>query len=92
MLCAAPPRVCSVTVLHTSKLRPQSEAWAGAYQKLTIPCEYYVTLVKSLREVVPLQIKVLCNGIVDTLGRMTFEGRVNHPFTAHPKVDPKTGA
>ena len=38
-----------------------------------------------------LQIKVLCNGIVDTLGRVTFGGRVNHPFTAHPKVDPVTG-
>ena len=31
-------------------------------------------------------------GIVDTLGRVTFGGKVNHPFTAHPKVDPKTGA
>ncbi len=39
-----------------------------------------------------MQIKVLCNGIVDTLGRVTFGGKVNHPFTAHPKVDPKTGA
>ena len=37
------------------------------------------------------QIKVLCNGIVDTLGRVNFGGRVNHPFTAHPKVDPETG-
>ena len=50
-----------------------------------------MTVAKGFKEVVPLQIKVLCNGIVDTLGRMTFEGRVNHPFTAHPKVDPKTG-
>ena len=41
--------------------------------------------------VVCLQMRVLCDGIVDTLGRITFGGKVKHPFTAHPKVDPITG-
>ena len=54
-----------------------------------MPC--CVLTKQALRINLALQIKVLCNGIVDTLGRVTFGGRVNHPFTAHPKVDPETG-
>ena len=38
------------------------------------------------------QLRVACNGVIDTLGRVTFDGKVSHPFTAHPKVDPLTGA
>ena len=32
-----------------------------------------------------------CEGVVETLGRVSFGGQVGHSFTAHPKVDPKTG-
>lgn len=28
---------------------------------------------------------------LETIGPTTFSGKVTHPFTAHPKVDPKTG-
>lgn len=28
---------------------------------------------------------------LDTVGKMDFAGKVTHPFTAHPKIDPKTG-
>lgn len=28
---------------------------------------------------------------LETLGKMDFAGKVTHPFTAHPKIDPKTG-
>lgn len=40
---------------------------------------------------VPLQLRVLCEGAVETMGRMGFDGAVHHAFTAHPKVDPVTG-
>jgi carotenoid cleavage dioxygenase len=36
-------------------------------------------------------LKVACNGLLSTIGRVTFDGKVKHPFTAHPKVDPATG-
>lgn len=25
------------------------------------------------------------------MGRVTYEGKVKHPFAAHPKIDPETG-
>lgn len=28
---------------------------------------------------------------LDTVGEVDYDGKLNHPFTAHPKVDPKTG-
>ncbi len=37
------------------------------------------------------QVRVLCDGLIQTLGRVTYGGKMNHPFTAHPKIDPKTG-
>ena len=37
-----------------------------------------------------LQVRVLCNGLVETLGRMTI-GDWKQPFTAHPKLDSETG-
>ena len=39
-----------------------------------------------------MQLRMACNGIVDTIGRVSFGGKIAHPFTAHPKVDPLTGA
>ena len=38
-----------------------------------------------------MQVRVLCDGLIQTLGRVTYGGKMNHPFTAHPKIDPKTG-
>lgn len=37
------------------------------------------------------QVRALCNGVVETMGRVTYDGKVKHPVTAHPKVDPETG-
>jgi carotenoid cleavage dioxygenase-like enzyme len=28
---------------------------------------------------------------LDTVGEVNYDGRLNHPFTAHPKIDPRTG-
>ncbi len=25
------------------------------------------------------------------MGRVNYEGKIKHPFTAHPKIDPQTG-
>lgn len=39
------------------------------------------------------QVKVLCSGLVDTMGRMAYgkDHNSSYPFTAHPKRDPVTG-
>ncbi|CAI7768680.1 unnamed protein product [Closterium sp. NIES-54] len=39
----------------------------------------------------PYAIQVLQDGELETKGRLTYGGRLKHPFTAHPKVDPETG-
>ncbi|KAL6763315.1 carotenoid cleavage dioxygenase [Haematococcus lacustris] len=42
----------------------------------------------------PYMLRVLCNGVVETVGRLTLkDGNAAYPgpFTAHPKLDPKTG-
>ena len=37
------------------------------------------------------QVRALCNGVIETMGRVNYEGKIKHPFTAHPKIDPQTG-
>lgn len=37
------------------------------------------------------QLRIACEGLISSLGRVTFDGRMGHAFTAHPKVDPATG-
>ncbi|KAL6763314.1 retinal pigment epithelial membrane protein-domain-containing protein [Haematococcus lacustris] len=42
----------------------------------------------------PYHMKVLCDGVLETVGRLTpKDGNAAYPgpFTAHPKLDPKTG-
>eukprot|EP00898_Chlorokybus_atmophyticus_P006562 jgi/Chlat1/6907/Chrsp52S06635 len=39
----------------------------------------------------PYAIKVLMDGQLETLGVQHYDGRLKHPFSAHPKVDAKTG-
>lgn len=38
-----------------------------------------------------IQVRALCNGVIETMGRVRYEGKVKHPMTAHPKIDPDTG-
>ncbi len=38
-----------------------------------------------------LQLRIACDGLLETLGRVDFDGRMSHNFTAHPKIDPITG-
>mmetsp|Transcript_13987 Transcript_13987/g.42222 ORF Transcript_13987/g.42222 Transcript_13987/m.42222 type:complete len:538 (+) Transcript_13987:324-1937(+) len=39
----------------------------------------------------PYALRMLCSGVVETLGRQNFSGQLNHEFTAHPKTDSKSG-
>lgn len=43
----------------------------------------------------PCAVRVACDGVIETLGRLTVAGPNGvpypGPFTAHPKVDPVTG-
>lgn len=39
----------------------------------------------------PVQLRLACDGLLRTLGRLTWGGAVDHDFTAHPKIDPRTG-
>lgn len=34
---------------------------------------------------------MLCSGVVETLGRVDYGGKLKHSLTAHPKLDPVTG-
>ncbi|GAB4814752.1 hypothetical protein N2152v2_001798 [Parachlorella kessleri] len=53
---------------------------------------YHAEKVLALHEGdLPYVLRVACEGVLETLGRWGFEGRLDHPFTAHPKIDPKTG-
>lgn len=36
-------------------------------------------------------VKVLEDGDLQTLGMLDYDKRLQHSFTAHPKVDPVTG-
>ncbi|KAG0556078.1 hypothetical protein KC19_11G024200 [Ceratodon purpureus] len=39
----------------------------------------------------PYAIRVLEDGDLETIGRVDYGAQLDHPFTAHPKVDPITG-
>ena len=39
----------------------------------------------------PYHLRSLCNGVIETMGRVDYGGRLKRNFTAHPKVDPETG-
>ena len=39
----------------------------------------------------PYHLRVLCEGVIETIGSLSFDGQMKMPFTAHPKKDPSTG-
>ncbi len=39
----------------------------------------------------PYHLRVLCDGVLETIGSVNFDGQMKMPFTAHPKKDPSTG-
>ena len=39
----------------------------------------------------PYHLRSLCNGVIETMGRVDYGGRLKRNFTAHPKVDSETG-
>lgn len=53
---------------------------------------YHARRLMALEEGdVPYQLRIACSGLIETLGRVTYGGELQHAFTAHPKVDAKTG-
>ena len=39
---------------------------------------------------VPMALRIIRDGQLEVVGRMTYEGKLTHSFTAHPKNDPDT--
>ena len=39
----------------------------------------------------PYALRVMCDGMLETIGRVSFEGELKTNFTAHPKQDPSNG-
>ena len=39
----------------------------------------------------PYGLRVMCDGMLETVGRVSFEGELKSAFTAHPKKDPSNG-
>jgi carotenoid cleavage dioxygenase-like enzyme len=39
----------------------------------------------------PYVLRVLEDGDIETASRLDYDKKLNHAFTAHPKIDPKTG-
>ena len=36
--------------------------------------------------------RILCDGLLQTIQRYNYDGKLEHSFTAHPKVDSESGA
>ena len=39
----------------------------------------------------PYSLRVLCDGMLETIGSLTFDGKLQTPFAAHPKTCPSSG-
>lgn len=39
----------------------------------------------------PYALRVMCEGVIETLGVLSYEGKMQTAFTAHPKKDIATG-
>eukprot|EP01096_Ripella_sp_DP13-Kostka_P007990 TRINITY_DN2956_c0_g1_i2.p1 TRINITY_DN2956_c0_g1~~TRINITY_DN2956_c0_g1_i2.p1 ORF type:complete len:504 (+),score=162.43 TRINITY_DN2956_c0_g1_i2:8-1519(+) len=39
----------------------------------------------------PYALKIINDGYFETMGRLTFGGKIGSTFSAHPKIDPETG-
>ncbi|CAN0275331.1 unnamed protein product [Ascophyllum nodosum] len=54
--------------------------------------EYHAGRLLALGEGgIPYALRVMCDGVIETIGKVNFEGQLGTPFTAHPKRDPATG-
>lgn len=39
----------------------------------------------------PYALRVMCDGVIETIGQMSYDGHMKGAFTAHPKKDSATG-
>lgn len=64
---------------------------AGLGRANTALVQHSNKLMSLYESDLPYWIRVCCNGIIETITRTSFNGAWSHEFTAHPKVDSKTG-
>lgn len=48
-------------------------------------------LMALVESTLPFSVRILMDGHFESLAHNDYGGRLKHPFTAHPKVDPETG-
>ena len=44
-----------------------------------------------MENALPYAIRLLEDGVMQTIGAYSYTGKLRHPFTAHPKIDPTRG-
>ena len=49
------------------------------------------TLYALVENARPYAMHIMADGALQTVGAYSYGGKLRHPFTAHPKIDPKTG-
>ncbi|KAJ8901193.1 hypothetical protein NDN08_007042 [Rhodosorus marinus] len=82
-------RVLLEKVLKSLNILPPS---TGEYHAANVSIVYHAKKVLALGEVgVPYGMRMLCSGIVETLGAVTTNIQGSTSFTAHPKIDPDNG-
>ena len=68
--------------------------FSSIYLVLIFPSRFWIPTgrLMALEEAaLPYALRVMCDGMVEAMGKATFEGDMKSPFTAHPKKDPAIG-
>jgi len=73
------------------KLRVISEADGSQNANTQLVCDSLGRLLALNEGDLPYQLRFVCEGLLETVGRIKFERDVGAKFTAHPKTDSATG-
>ncbi|CAM9200725.1 unnamed protein product [Discosporangium mesarthrocarpum] len=86
----AVPRLLNNAVREVLGLQKNLESMRESTANTAL--EYHAGKLLALNEGgLPYQLRVLCDGVLETVGTLTYEGKMQQPFTAHPKLDPVSG-
>lgn len=81
-------RVRSITpFLHITDRRP----FAFQHFPRCFWCYVSGRLLALAEGGMPYALRVMCDGVIETIGRVSYGGEMKTAFTAHPKRDPATG-
>ena len=73
------------TFIHISLLHAQ---WQDSASHGNTALVFHAQKLLALEEGgLPYQLRTACSALLDTIGRVSFGGKLQHAFTAHPKVD-----